>query len=895
MAHRLGPSKRERGLPAGHRGLDDHDDHTMTNASDSLLELRDEVVSFLEEARHLLTRAGRPLSREPHYGTLAAQVDQEVAKVRNLELRLAVVAPMKAGKSTIINAILGQGVLPTRNSAMTSLPSEIVCDPGLREPVLHLSAPMVARFEEAWRRLREEIVRRGRDRVAKDIAEYPEIGELARTVADSPSMQLKSEIAGRDEVRRVLRDMSDLSRLATAIDPDLSPLVGADRIQVPRIRAPFLRLVARVDDSAGRVVIVDTPGPNEARQHEALQSVISAELSRTSVVLVVLDFTQLNTQAAEFVSAGVRRVVDLVGEENLLVLVNKIDERVEDKGMKPDEVRRFVASHLRLRGVAARGRVFEISAKQAFCAADFLRELAELGSSPSDEAVRALPRARELAMQTFGATDWEEELRDASAEKLARRAEKLWRISQFDAFLTKALESVMTNVAPRALLIALRVARAHLLTLRNDASIRSKGLAEDSKVLRSEIDSLDDEIAKLVQARKTIERRVRVARDDLREQLRQTRRGLQRATDLEITSAFREARRGQETFSERLRRRGARFALFLGFDWQEASPRLLTFASPLEAEEFATEAVEHVLDRVRPQIEAELARVDRGMEKTCSALEADIDAETRPIVLRAVERLQKRFDVRLEVPKANLGNPLAAVMISETLSQRIDGGYYDEVRWERKWYVLWLFNVPVKYRVRREDLYVVSLDDVSREVNRAIHDKLRETATRFEAFLEGEFRDRIDEYFLRFAEYLTFYRQSVENAQASQLLSLREREKTTCEIREVSDGAGHAFECVERLQAGLLARVHAARGEGKGPLAPQPLDLFFSYSHSDEDLRDELENHLAMLKREGVLRAWHDRKIGPGEEWDGVLDETRTSARRAPAGERVLPRLELLL
>ncbi|WP_437916839.1 AAA family ATPase [Sorangium sp. So ce302] len=49
--------------------------------------------------------------------------------------------------------------------------------------------------------------------------------------------------------------------------------------------------------------------------------------------------------------------------------------------------------------------------------------------------------------------------------------------------------------------------------------------------------------------------------------------------------------------------------------------------------------------------------------------------------------------------------------------------------------------------------------------------------------------------------------------------------------------------------------------------------LFFSYSHEDEPLRDELENHLALLKREGLLESWHDRRIIGGEAWVGQIDE----------------------
>lgn len=42
------------------------------------------------------------------------------------------------------------------------------------------------------------------------------------------------------------------------------------------------------------------------------------------------------------------------------------------------------------------------------------------------------------------------------------------------------------------------------------------------------------------------------------------------------------------------------------------------------------------------------------------------------------------------------------------------------------------------------------------------------------------------------------------------------------------------------------------------------LKLFFSYSHKDEEYRNELENHLAMLKRQGVISSWYDRRITAG-------------------------------
>ncbi|MCC5665845.1 TIR domain-containing protein [Nostoc sp. CHAB 5784] len=49
--------------------------------------------------------------------------------------------------------------------------------------------------------------------------------------------------------------------------------------------------------------------------------------------------------------------------------------------------------------------------------------------------------------------------------------------------------------------------------------------------------------------------------------------------------------------------------------------------------------------------------------------------------------------------------------------------------------------------------------------------------------------------------------------------------------------------------------------------------VFFSYAHEDEALRDKLATHLSMMKRQGVIEAWHDREISPGSEWANAIDE----------------------
>ena len=59
----------------------------------------------------------------------------------------------------------------------------------------------------------------------------------------------------------------------------------------------------------------------------------------------------------------------------------------------------------------------------------------------------------------------------------------------------------------------------------------------------------------------------------------------------------------------------------------------------------------------------------------------------------------------------------------------------------------------------------------------------------------------------------------------------------------------------------------------------EQIELFISYSHHDDDLREELCKHLRILQRQGIIASWHDRMIGAGTGWQGQIDEHLNSAQ----------------
>lgn len=59
----------------------------------------------------------------------------------------------------------------------------------------------------------------------------------------------------------------------------------------------------------------------------------------------------------------------------------------------------------------------------------------------------------------------------------------------------------------------------------------------------------------------------------------------------------------------------------------------------------------------------------------------------------------------------------------------------------------------------------------------------------------------------------------------------------------------------------------------------EPVEVFYSYAHEDEGLRNELEKHLSILKRTGVITGWHDRKILAGHDWETIIDVRLNTAK----------------
>jgi hypothetical protein len=69
------------------------------------------------------------------------------------------------------------------------------------------------------------------------------------------------------------------------------------------------------------------------------------------------------------------------------------------------------------------------------------------------------------------------------------------------------------------------------------------------------------------------------------------------------------------------------------------------------------------------------------------------------------------------------------------------------------------------------------------------------------------------------------------------------------------------------LRQALHAQWEQTLAGKKSPNVSRSFKLFISYSHKDEEFKNELITMLAGLQRQGIIDTWQDRQIEGGDEW----------------------------
>ena len=147
-------------------------------------------------------------------------------------------------------------------------------------------------------------------------------------------------------------------------------------------------------------------------------------------------------------------------------------------------------------------------------------------------------------------------------------------------------------------------------------------------------------------------------------------------------------------------------------------------------------------------------------------------------------------------------------------------------------------------------------------------------------------RQTIDFLTVHLERYVVRLKTSLPEEIAREILDLCGRAKGVSSSGRTEpsllDDSRRLFESLPAIleaSSGFLSVVPPEQPHAGQSMLRQAIRLFYSYSHKNEALRDELEEALALLKRQGLISGWHDRRIGAGEEWKGAIDKNLEEAQ----------------
>jgi GTPase SAR1 family protein len=774
--------------------------------------LQQEVIQLLDEINLLIddTQADLDSVAEPKYDRFKRQIAAAGENVADLQLRMAIVAPMKAGKSTIINAIAGQELLPSCAVAMTTIPTEIVFDNQIQEPTLNLSQDTINLFQNLETNLREKVNLLGLEPLQERLNRYPHLLDLFAEIATSSNFAWQEKIVGQKAIADTLNRLNHTMRLCSVIEPNEDCLARLK--DVPCIQTPWLKIGKnRKIEAKGNLTIIDTPGPNEAEAGLRLTAVVEEQLRRSSVVLVVLDFTQLNSEAAKTIKQQIQPIVESIGIDNLYVLINKIDQRREGD-MTPEQIREFVAADLGLKN--DRHRVFEVAAVRAFCATRFLLEVQQ---NPKIRLLE-IKSLSSLAPEVLG-IDWDEELEDITVKIMATKAGKLWHKSGFAPFIESAIAILVANAAPKCLNNALNLSRHHLLSLRDDLNLRHHAIHQDTTKIQSEIQSLETDLSYLESCRDRLST-IADIKIKLQQNLQEILAQLKTEAVVNVESFFvgKEYQQADVIKKADINARNLLlsnlhdFELFpkwvsdnfkAGIEYKTAGT--VSFRTELEAEYFAQESIAKAKKRLEELILKVSQNIEIEIKQARANLEQFLIEETGDIIERAKNRLETAFELQLHlpIPMINTNNELQIEQqLVKTKSRLVDDGYEERLVKKRAWYY-WFGTIPFysqeqhKKPYKKEDYYAVSVREIVIQINISTDNFIDEVQQKITVYLEQELHQQVDEFFVKLDEYLSGYLKNLQQAQCDHQLSLEKREELSSSLAVL---VPQATNCIDKAE-----------------------------------------------------------------------------------------------
>lgn len=460
--------------------------------------LQDEITALIDRQKELMSQlkgetllwqsseSKEEITRKKLTGFQEA-LDSDAHKVRSLESIVAVIGTMKAGKSTTINALIGENVLPYRVTAMTTLPTLIRHKPGQKEPRMTLKTPQVF----------QQLVNSVLDKINTSNLQESDRIRLQESINTVESAgEIQSVYSGKEAIHKALFIINDTFRLAghekININLDEQLRHFTELSSLPTVEVEFRCLANKPEGQyAGSLALLDTPGPNEAGQNRVLKNILTEQIEKNaSMVLLVMNYTQLNTEQDSEIRNQLRGIKE-VFKDRSFVVVNRFDEKKKGDPDK-DQIRKL-ASELLNESLGeddfiSEKEVFPVSSHRAYISENAKQQLSQgvslddfINDDDNEDFITA----------AFGEID-NDELEDLEKHEIEKKAERLLKNSGYDVFISNMLEKAYFKAGQTSLQAALGRLINNSGKLDRFSTVVTGGLAQELGGINADIQKTRD-------------------------------------------------------------------------------------------------------------------------------------------------------------------------------------------------------------------------------------------------------------------------------------------------------------------------------------------------------------------------------------------------------------------
>ena len=245
-------------------------------------------------------------------------LNEEQTKLKEKEMVVVVVGTTSSGKSTAINALIGQKLLPKSNRAMTAIPMQIKHNPGLAEPELYFENPKP--LEDLYENLLTNIRSSRGKSILERLGNVSGIENFRKMLNRGNRNEVVKRCTGADEIYEHLNKLNDLVRLSVNFGIE-KPLAGfVKRSHFPKVEVEFSSL-HNLPEVNGNFILLDTPGSNEGNNQ--IRDVVRKQMDTASAVFPVMNFDQEGTSVRKKMIGDIKEYVR--SDDNIYTLLNKID------------------------------------------------------------------------------------------------------------------------------------------------------------------------------------------------------------------------------------------------------------------------------------------------------------------------------------------------------------------------------------------------------------------------------------------------------------------------------------------------------------------------------------------------------------------------------------------